>query len=64
MKCLPSDVIGPKALLQFDSSSAANIRWTMHFCERLGELVPRPPFMGRPAKLAFAIQWAAIYRIY
>lgn len=62
MHCLPSDVIGPKTFLEFDSSLAANNQWTMHFCERLGELAPQPLFRGSPAKLALAIQWAVICR--
>lgn len=62
MHCLPSDIVGPKTFLEFDSSLAASNQWTMHFCTRLGELVPQPLFRGSPAKLALAIQWAVICR--
>lgn len=65
MHCLPSDVVGPKTFLEFDTATKSNtrgIRWTAHFCERLGELVPQPLFRGSPAKLALAIQWAVIAR--
>ncbi|KAJ4406479.1 hypothetical protein N0V82_010114 [Gnomoniopsis sp. IMI 355080] len=62
MHCLPSDIVGPKTFLEFGSSITASVRWTMHFCERLGELVPQPLFSSSPLKLALAIQWTVICR--
>lgn len=61
MKCLPTDIVGPKTDLEVDISKQPRVlHWPDKFCQGLLHLIPHPMFQGNPTLLATALQYAVI----
>jgi hypothetical protein len=58
LECLPTELIGMRYGLEYDTGEAKSQNWTENFCVRLVQIIAHPIFDNSPAKIALAIKFS------
>lgn len=58
LRCLPTELIGMRYGLEYDTKEATSQNWTEPFCDRLVKIIAHPLFANEPAKIALAIKFS------
>lgn len=58
LRCLPTELIGMRYGLEYDTEEATSQNWTEPFCNRLVKIIAHPISANNPAKIALAIKFS------